>query len=489
MCTEISGKHNSIREVHMRTLVMFGLVLVAVAVVPASAQIPKQLSYQGVLTDTLGNARPDGQYTMTFRLYSAEDGGSALWTEAKDLPVKDAIFTTYLGDTTPFPGSITWDTPYWLSIQVGAAPELTPRVKLGSVAYSLNPGGGSSPWITDSTTGFLSYGGDNVYIGRNFPISGNEAFGFRYNGGPNEYGGMYAETSDPAGWPFYGYATNGSFRAWTYLQPESTETSGPAWKLYYSGVRLTVPNSGGLRIGPAADYSLVIENTTGSDGIRILDTGDDGIQIGSNPDIPNYGVYIPSPGVTTYGLWSNTSNASGEWALYTVDNIQAGNVLAGAYSLIAKVTGSDALTKGDIVAATGVTDPVPGSQPSMSLVRLADDRQFTGVVGVVQRRMVWALAPGKEAEGAMSLQSTDGPAQPGDYVSLAVLGVADVKVDGSTSIAAGQRLTAGIASGRARALRTKEIEGMVVSEGAQVIGVALAPSSGSDTIPVHLTLR
>jgi hypothetical protein len=251
-----------------------------------------------------------------------------------------------------------------------------------------------------------------------------------------------------------------------------------------------VPTTGGLQIGPSANYSLLIKNSpSGSDGIRILDTQDDGIQIGSAPDVPNYGVYIPSPGVSTYGLWPNTSNASGEWALYTVDNIEAGNVVASAYSLVAKVSGTEALTQGDIVAAMGVTDAIPGSQPEMSLVRMADDRQFTGVVGVVQRRMVWAVAPGKEQEGEMSLQSADGPAHPGDYVCLAVLGVAQVKVDASSPITAGQRLTVAGASGRARALKTREIDGMMMAEGSQVIGVALAPSNGADTIPVHLTLR
>ena len=469
----------------MRILGTLAVLLLAASVIQTYAQIPEQLSYQGVLTDTSGNPRPDGSYSMTFRLYTVVSGGSALWTEAKSVTVSDGVFTTYLGDTTPFPISITWSTTYWLSVQVGASPELTPRIKLASVAYSLNPGSGDSSWVVDSTTGWLYHGGSNVYIGRNFRISGNEAFGVRYVGSANQYGGMYMETSDPQGWPFYGFATNGSFRAWTYYDGSTGD-----WHLYSAGIRLTVPNEGGLRIGPSLDYSLVIQNSTGSDGIRVYDTADDAIQIGSDPDVSNYGVYIPSPGVSTYGLWPNTSNALGEWGLYTVDNIQAGNVFASAYTVIAKVTGSDALTKGDVVAAAGVAEPIPGSQSSLSLVRLADDVQFTGIVGVVERRMVWAIAPGKEDEGAMSMQGAEGPAYPGDYVSLTITGVAQVKVDASTSIVAGQRLTAAGRAGHARALKTRSVEGMTVSEGAQVIGVALSASTaGNSTIPVHVTLR
>jgi hypothetical protein len=238
------------------------------------------------------------------------------------------------------------------------------------------------------------------------------------------------------------------------------------------------------------NYSLVISNTTGSDGIRILDTGDDAIQIGSNPDIPNYGVYIPSPGVSTYGLWSNTSNALGEWALYTVDDIQAGNVLAHAFSMVAQVTGPDALSPGELVAVTGVAGPVPGGTEPLPLVRLADAKTYNGVIGVVQSRMVWETAPGKEEEGEKSLHSADGAAQPGEYVSLVIYGVTQVKIDPGTPITPGERLTASDLNGMARPLLSQEINGMVIVEGAPVIGIALsAPEASQDMIYVFVTLR
>ncbi|HEX9656378.1 MAG TPA: hypothetical protein VGB89_05605, partial [Bacteroidota bacterium] len=39
-------------------------------------QVPKTLSYQGVLTDTSGTQVPDGQYQVTFNLYDQQSGGS-----------------------------------------------------------------------------------------------------------------------------------------------------------------------------------------------------------------------------------------------------------------------------------------------------------------------------------------------------------------------------------------------------------------------------
>jgi hypothetical protein len=102
------------------------------------AQIPRTLSYQGMLTDTLGASKPDGNYDLTFRLFDSENGGSALWTEAKSLTVKRGLFSTQLGDAVSFGSSVKFDKPYWLSVQVGSQAELAPRVPLSAVAYSLN---------------------------------------------------------------------------------------------------------------------------------------------------------------------------------------------------------------------------------------------------------------------------------------------------------------------------------------------------------------
>ena len=55
---------------------------VAVADGADAITIPQMLSYQGRLTDTAGRAVPNGQYTVTFRLYDTEAGGSPFWSRA-----------------------------------------------------------------------------------------------------------------------------------------------------------------------------------------------------------------------------------------------------------------------------------------------------------------------------------------------------------------------------------------------------------------------
>ncbi len=122
----------------MKPVLMFFLLLTIILSLNLFAQIPRTLSYQGVLTDSLGNPKSDGVYSFTFRLYDVSTAGSSLWLETKDLQVKRGLFSTTLGDVTPFGSSITFTKQYWLSIKAGADPEMPQRIPLNAVGYSLN---------------------------------------------------------------------------------------------------------------------------------------------------------------------------------------------------------------------------------------------------------------------------------------------------------------------------------------------------------------
>ncbi len=122
----------------MKSVLIFFLLLTIMLSLNLFAQIPRTLSYQGVLTDSLGNPKPDGIYTFTFRFYETSTGGSPRWTEIKDIPVQRGLFFTFLGDQTQFSPGIQFDRQYWLGIEVGNEPELPQRIPLASVGYSMN---------------------------------------------------------------------------------------------------------------------------------------------------------------------------------------------------------------------------------------------------------------------------------------------------------------------------------------------------------------
>ena len=135
------------------------------------------------------------------------------------------------------------------------------------------------------------------------------------------------------------------------------------------------------------------------------------------------------------------------------------------------------------MAVAGVADPLPGSTAAMPLVRLADGAA-AGVIGVVESRLALTSRPSHpQAPGnipadheSTELRNAAGPAQAGDYVAITVFGAAQAKVSPSErAIAVGTRLTAA-ADGAVRPLQTRTVDGMLVTEGAPVAGVALEPA-------------
>ncbi|HWP81443.1 MAG TPA: hypothetical protein VNN76_02195 [Bacteroidota bacterium] len=114
----------------------FHVLVFCVVAGSAKAQVPRLISYQGVLTDTLGAPKSDGSYSFTFRFYRTLSGGSPLWAETKTLETRRGLFSTMLGDQSSFPDSVSFAEPYWLSVQIGSE-ELTPRIRLGAVGYAI----------------------------------------------------------------------------------------------------------------------------------------------------------------------------------------------------------------------------------------------------------------------------------------------------------------------------------------------------------------
>jgi len=100
----------------------------------AFSEIPNLIGYQGRLTDAGGNPI-EGSRSITFRIYDASAGGNLLWDETHgNVTVTNGIFDVLLGSVDAL--NLPFDAQYYLGIQVGADPEMTPRQKLASVGYA-----------------------------------------------------------------------------------------------------------------------------------------------------------------------------------------------------------------------------------------------------------------------------------------------------------------------------------------------------------------
>jgi hypothetical protein len=104
---------------------LFGLL----ALLMASVAYAQPFTYQGFLKD--GGNPANGNYNMTFRLFSVATGGTAIATVGPvSVSVSNGLFTRELNF-----GSV-WDgSDRYLEIQVGAT-TLSPRVKINPTPYA-----------------------------------------------------------------------------------------------------------------------------------------------------------------------------------------------------------------------------------------------------------------------------------------------------------------------------------------------------------------
>jgi len=95
------------------------------------------MNYQGKLTDTEGNPLT-GPYNMTFYLFTAASGGSAIWSENHtSVAVTDGIYNVILGSINPLATGLFNDNDLvYLEVEIEGE-SLAPRQQLTSAPYAL----------------------------------------------------------------------------------------------------------------------------------------------------------------------------------------------------------------------------------------------------------------------------------------------------------------------------------------------------------------
>ena len=114
-------------------------VLFFFALMAAASQLQAQatLSVQGTIQRSFGGAVDDGKYSLTFKLYTTESGGSPVWTETQDdVEVIGGVYSALLGEANPLTAG--FNEVYYLGIAVDGGAELIPRTRLTSAPYALS---------------------------------------------------------------------------------------------------------------------------------------------------------------------------------------------------------------------------------------------------------------------------------------------------------------------------------------------------------------
>ncbi|HVZ40409.1 MAG TPA: hypothetical protein VHI13_14115 [Candidatus Kapabacteria bacterium] len=117
------------------TLIIF-IVLPFVAV-SVNAQMPRTISYQGVLTQPNGTLVADGNYAITVALYDNIAAATPIYSEAHaSVAVVHGLFNMIIGSQTPLPSSLAFDRAYFLGVTLNGT-ELAPRTPLTAAPYAL----------------------------------------------------------------------------------------------------------------------------------------------------------------------------------------------------------------------------------------------------------------------------------------------------------------------------------------------------------------
>jgi hypothetical protein len=293
-----------------RLSILFAAACLALAS-GALAAGPQLINYQGTLTNDQGQPL-DGTYSLTFKVYAAASGGTALWTQTSaSVAVADGLFSVLLGSTA-FPAGLFTGADRWLGVTVGAAAELTPRARFTSVPWALRAtvadtalavaGGGGSD-------GDWTISGSNMYSA----VSGNVGIGATSPARKLQIGQSSTLNSEGMIRLVSRSGTQGSYRIWDIGVPETdSDTSGPGYSFIIDDTSLgDIPEvmvkygSGNVGIGTVVPAKKLH-----------VDQGNDytdGIRLSSGSQYPSlYADFTVAAGGG--GLVVNSNAGGGSWA-------------------------------------------------------------------------------------------------------------------------------------------------------------------------------
>jgi hypothetical protein len=310
---------------------------------------PQLVNYQGTLTDSQGQPL-QGSYGLTFKIYAAASGGNALWTEAHSaVAVDQGLFNVVLGSTA-FPASLFNSPDRWLGITVGAAAELTPRMRFTSVPWALRATVADTAMVgIGGSDGDWTISGANLYSA----VAGNVGIGTTLPGKKLQVGNNTVANSEGMIRLGSHSGTNGSNRLWD----------------------IGVPETDGVSTG--IGYSLIIDDTQNdTDCEFMVKFGTGYVGIGTTAPTAPLHIVRPVDSTADATLRVSTLTSIGSLTRSVTTTLDGGafnvtsTLLAAPLALNPTSTGDVAIAGGggDVILATGGGNVGVGtSTPSVKL--------------------------------------------------------------------------------------------------------------------------
>ncbi|HWF43935.1 MAG TPA: hypothetical protein VG537_04770 [Candidatus Kapabacteria bacterium] len=119
-----------------------GLLVAAILVISISVSVaqdvPRTMSYQGIVQGSDGKLVKDGSYALTVHLYSDKDGLQEVWNGTYTTQISGGLFNILLGSgSVPLPDAIGLNRPLWIGTQIDDSPVMKPLAPLSASPYAL----------------------------------------------------------------------------------------------------------------------------------------------------------------------------------------------------------------------------------------------------------------------------------------------------------------------------------------------------------------
>lgn len=118
----------------LKLCICFAVSLCLLAAVSSFAQtVPGTFTYQGKLGTPDGKPLPDDRYGVTFNLFPTQTGGTAFWTQNREVVTTRGIFAVELGPLLP---SDLMRPEVWLEVRLDGLDPF-PRQRMNAVPYAM----------------------------------------------------------------------------------------------------------------------------------------------------------------------------------------------------------------------------------------------------------------------------------------------------------------------------------------------------------------
>jgi hypothetical protein len=349
---------------------MFLVFSAQAASAPAPAAIPEKMDYSGYLYLTGGGA-VTGTKDLSFSIYTASSGGTALWTEAHaSVPIANGLYNIELGSITTFTSaSLAFNIPYYLGVTVENDSEMSPRKPLLTSAYSF-------------ATKALSANGTNCTAGQ-YPL------GIDVSGNVESCTAILNSTAPTVGNSgTIGVSGNSDIAlSWTAATDDTSTQAQLAYTIVYSTDNnissVATAEANGSVVGLPWSSNVLARNATGLGAyipyyFNVIVRDSDGnksvyIPVTATPT-PNYVVIFGTSGLTKgdFGTraaadalcTASTTKPAGFTNVAALVSIAANDSIAGRQSFSSLDTNKSIQSEAGIVVANNWADLLDGVLPT-----------------------------------------------------------------------------------------------------------------------------